>query len=84
MCLEGTAFPLADANGNAVTYLDDAGNVQAHYVYNAFGGSATTTDFLGRTKKTERSGFGGTTLVSETFYNTDGTVAYTAGIGVVY
>ena len=38
MNLEGTAFPLADANGNAVTYVDDAGNVQAHYVYDAFGG----------------------------------------------
>jgi len=34
-------FPLADANGNAVTYLDDAGNVQAHYVYNAFGGTVS-------------------------------------------
>jgi len=27
-------FPLADANGNAVTYLDGAGNVQAHYTGN--------------------------------------------------
>jgi len=34
-------FPLADANGNAVTYLDDAGNVQAHYTYNAFGGTVS-------------------------------------------
>jgi len=41
MCLEGTAFPLADANGNAVTYIDEAGNVQAHYVYDAFGGTVS-------------------------------------------
>jgi len=34
-------FPLADANGNAVTYSDDAGNVQAHYVYDAFGGTVS-------------------------------------------
>jgi len=31
-------FPLADANGNAVTYITGADNVQAHYVYDAFGG----------------------------------------------
>jgi len=36
-------FPLADANGNAVTYLDAAGNVQAHYVYDAFGGTVCQT-----------------------------------------
>ncbi len=35
-------FPLADANGNAVTYSDDAGNVQAHYVYDAFGGTVSS------------------------------------------
>jgi len=34
-------FPLADANGNAVTYLDEAGNVQAHYIYDAFGGTVS-------------------------------------------
>ncbi len=36
--LRDTAFPLADANGNCVSFIDDAGNVQAHYVYDAFGG----------------------------------------------
>jgi len=35
-------FPLADANGNAVTYSDEAGNVQAHYVYDAFGGTVSS------------------------------------------
>jgi len=39
--LRVTAFPLADANGNAVTYVDNAGNIQAHYVYNAFGGTVS-------------------------------------------
>jgi len=34
-------FPLADANGNAVTYVDNAGNVQAHYIYDAFGGTVS-------------------------------------------
>jgi len=41
MCLEGTAFPLADANGNGVTYVDAVGNIQAHYTYNAFGGTVS-------------------------------------------
>ena len=41
MHLRVTPFPLADANGNAVTYLDEAGNVQAHYVYDAFGGTVS-------------------------------------------
>ena len=41
MDLRVTSFPLADANGNAVTYVDNAGNVQAHYVYNAFGGTVS-------------------------------------------
>ena len=35
-------FPLADANGNAVTFSDDAGVVQAHYVYDAFGGTISS------------------------------------------
>ena len=35
--LNDTAFPLAEASGNCVTFLDNAGNVQAHYVYDAFG-----------------------------------------------
>lgn len=34
---EVTRFPLADANGNCVTYLDNAGNIQALYTYDAFG-----------------------------------------------
>jgi len=41
MHLRVTPFPLADANGNAVTYLDGAGNVQAHYIYDAFGGTVS-------------------------------------------
>ncbi len=37
----GTSFPLADANGNCVSFIDNAGNVQAHYTYDAFGGTAS-------------------------------------------
>ncbi len=36
-------FSLADANGNAVTYSDEAGNVQAHYTYDAFGNTVSQT-----------------------------------------
>ena len=32
---------IQEANGNAVTFSDEAGNVQAHYVYDAFGGTAS-------------------------------------------
>ena len=32
---------MADANGNCVTFSDDAGNVQAHYVFDAFGGTVS-------------------------------------------
>ncbi len=39
--LQGTAFPLADANGNCVSFIDDAGNVQAHYTYDAFGNTVS-------------------------------------------
>ena len=35
-------FPLADANGNCVTYSDNAGNVQAHYEYDAFGNTISS------------------------------------------
>ena len=41
--LRATAFPLADANGNCVTYVDNAGNVQAHYTYDAFGNTISST-----------------------------------------
>jgi len=34
-------FPLADANGNCVSFIDDAGNVQAHYTYDAFGNTVS-------------------------------------------
>jgi len=36
-------FPLADANGNCVSFIDEAGNVQAHYVYDAFGNTVSQT-----------------------------------------
>jgi len=39
--INDTAFPLADANGNAVSFIDEAGNVQAHYTYDAFGGTVS-------------------------------------------
>jgi len=29
-------FPLADAHGNYVSFIDESGNVQAHYTYHAF------------------------------------------------
>lgn len=36
---DGSAcFPAQDANGNITGYIDDAGNVEAVYVYDAFGG----------------------------------------------
>jgi RHS repeat-associated protein len=34
-------FPLADANGNCVSFIDNAGNVQAHYTYDAFGNTVS-------------------------------------------
>jgi len=40
--INDTAFPLADANGNCVSFIDDAGNVQAHYTYDAFGGTVSS------------------------------------------
>jgi len=40
---KATPFPLADANGNAVSFIDEAGNVQAHYVYDAFGNTVSQT-----------------------------------------
>jgi len=48
--LKATPFPLADANGNCVSFIDEAGNVQAHYTYDAFGNTvfqtgAMTADF---------------------------------------
>ncbi len=45
LCLKfkATPFPLADAHGNCVSFIDDAGNVQAHYTYDAFGGTASQT-----------------------------------------
>jgi len=39
--INDTSFPLADANGNCVSFIDEAGNVQAHYTYDAFGGTAS-------------------------------------------
>ncbi len=36
-------FPLADANGNYVSFIDNAGNVQDHYVYDAFGNTVSQT-----------------------------------------
>jgi len=39
---QGTPFPLADANGNCVSFIDNAGNVQAHYVYDAFGNTISS------------------------------------------
>jgi len=36
-------FPLADANGNCVSFIDEAGNVQAHYTYDAFGNTVSQT-----------------------------------------
>ncbi len=41
MRLNDTAFPFADANGNCVSFIDEAGNVQAHYTYDAFGGTVS-------------------------------------------
>lgn len=41
--INDTPFPLADANGNAVSFIDNAGNVQAHYTYDAFGGTVSQT-----------------------------------------
>ncbi len=38
----GTSFPLADANGNCVSFIDEAGNVQAHYTYDAFGNTVSS------------------------------------------
>ncbi len=36
-------FPLADANGNCVSFIDEAGNMQAHYTYDAFGNTVSQT-----------------------------------------
>jgi len=41
--INDTAFPLADANGNCVSFIDNAGNVQAHYTYDAFGNTVSQT-----------------------------------------
>jgi len=41
--LQGTSFPLADANGNCVSFIDNAGKVQAHYTYDAFGNTVSQT-----------------------------------------
>jgi YD repeat-containing protein len=32
-------FPLSDANGNIVAYVDESGSVVAEYAYDAFGGT---------------------------------------------
>ncbi len=40
--LRGASFPLADANGNCVSFIDNAGNVQVHYTYDAFGGTVSS------------------------------------------
>jgi RHS repeat-associated protein len=39
--LNDTPFPFADANGNCVSFIDEAGNVQAHHTYDAFGGTVS-------------------------------------------
>ncbi len=39
--LQGTSLPLADANGNCVSFIDEAGNVQSHYTYDAFGNTVS-------------------------------------------
>jgi len=36
-------FPLADANGNCVSFIDEAGNVQVYYTYDAFGNTVSQT-----------------------------------------
>ena len=41
--LRVTSIPLADANGNCVTYVDNSGNVQAHYTYDAFGNTVSSS-----------------------------------------
>ncbi len=45
LCLKfkATPFPLADANGNCVSFINHAGNVQAHYTYDAFGNTVSQT-----------------------------------------
>jgi len=43
---EQSGFTIQDANGNAVSFIDEAGNSQAHYTYDAFGNTVSQTGVM--------------------------------------